>query len=315
MKNSNISVVFMGTPEFAVPSLNKLIESFNVTGVYTQPDKPKGRGKKMTMSKVKEIALDSSIPVYQPLRLKTDAEAIEKLKDMAPDFIVVVAYGQILTKEVLDIPKYGCINLHASILPKYRGAAPINWAVINGEKETGNTTMMMDVGLDTGDMLLQSKMEISNNMTAGELHDLLMLDGADLLIKTLNGILEGRITRKKQGETTTGYASMLDKKMAKINWNSTSREIKDFIRGLNPWPVAYTEYDGQNMKIYEAEILDETSKQYEPGYIVDIASCGIKVACKQGILLLKVIQFPGRKAMKVSDYIRGHEIKCNVILG
>ncbi|WP_123054118.1 methionyl-tRNA formyltransferase [Clostridium sp. JN-1] len=314
MKNNNVNVVFMGTPEFAVPSLNKLIENFNVRAVFTQPDKPKGRGKKMTMSAVKEVAVDKNIPVYQPVKLKKDIEAIEKLKCINPDFIVVVAYGQILTKEILDIPKYGCINLHASLLPKYRGAAPINWAVINGEVETGNTTMMMDVGLDTGDMLLQSKVEIENNMTAGELHDLLMINGANLLCKTLNDVVEGNITRKKQGESPTKYASMLDKKMARIDWNLKSLSIKNFIRGLNPWPVAYTEYDSQNMKIYEAELLDKDSK-HSPGYIISVCNDGIEVACGKGSLLLKVIQFPGGKAMKVSDYIRGHEIKSGIMFG
>lgn len=314
MKNNNINVVFMGTPEFAVPSLNKLIENFNVTAVFTQPDRPKGRGKRMTMSAVKEVAAHNNIPVYQPVRLKKDIETIEKLKSIKPDFIVVVAYGQILTKEILDIPKYGCINLHASLLPKYRGAAPINWAIINGEKETGNTTMMMDVGVDTGDMLLQSRLKIDDNITAGELHDLLKANGADLLCKTLNGIVEGNIMRKKQGESTTKYASMLDKKMARIDWSLSNFDIRNFIRGLNPWPVAYTEYDGQNMKIYEAEILNEDSK-HSPGYIIDVCNDGVKVACGRGNLLLKVIQIPGRKAMKVSDYIRGHEVKSGIILG
>ena len=226
-----MNIVFMGTPDFAVPSLKKLIKEFEVKAVFTQPDKPKGRGKKLAMSPVKEVAVENNIPVFQPEKLKNDSEIMQKLKDMKPDFIIVVAYGQILTKEVLDIPKYGCINLHASLLPKYRGAAPINWAIINGEKESGNTTMLMDVGFDTGDMLLKSNVEITENMTAGELHDILMEDGGELLVKTINGLLEGTISREKQGETPTDYAKMLNKDIAKIDWNLSSNNIKNYIRG------------------------------------------------------------------------------------
>lgn len=309
-----MNIVFMGTPDFAVPSLKKLIEKFNVIAVFTQPDKPKGRGKKLGMSAVKEVALEHDIPVYQPEKLRKDIEALQSLKNMNPDFIVVVAYGQILTKEVLDIPKHGCINLHASLLPKYRGAAPINWAIINGEKESGNTTMFMDVGLDTGDMLLKSHVDITEDMTAGELHDILMEDGAELLVRTLESIEGKTINREKQGDSTTDYAAMLNKDMAKIDWNSSNREIKNLIRGLNPWPIAYTHYEGKNMKIYEANMLNEDSN-YNPGYVIDVCNEGIKVACKEGILLLTMIQFPGGKPMKVSEYIRGHKLNKDIILG
>ncbi|AKA69965.1 methionyl-tRNA formyltransferase [Clostridium scatologenes] len=309
-----MNIVFMGTPDFAVPSLKKLIEKFNVIAVFTQPDKPKGRGKKLGMSAVKEVALEHDIRVYQPEKLRKDIEVLENLKNMNPDFIVVVAYGQILTKEVLDIPKHGCINLHASLLPKYRGAAPINWAIINGEKESGNTTMFMDVGLDTGDMLLKSHVDITEDMTAGELHDILMEDGAELLVRTLEGIEGKTINREKQGDSTTAYASMLNKDMAKIDWNSSNREIKNLIRGLNPWPVAYTHYEGKNMKIYEANILNENNN-YGPGYVIDVCNEGIKVACKGGSLLVTSIQFPGGKPMKVSEYIRGHKLNKGIILG
>jgi methionyl-tRNA formyltransferase len=309
-----MDIVFMGTPEFAVPALKKLIEEFNVLAVFTQPDRPKGRGKKLGVSAIKEIALQHDIPVYQPEKLKNDSEALKSLKNMNPDFIVVVAYGQILTKEVIEIPKEGCINLHASLLPKYRGAAPINWAIMNGEKESGNTTMFMDVGLDTGDMLLKSNVEITDNMTAGNLHDILMEDGANLLVKTLKGIANKIIERKKQGDSSTSYASMLNKDMAKIDWNLSNQSVKNLIRGLNPWPVAYTQYEGRNMKIYEGNILNENNS-YKPGYVIDVSNDGIKVACKEGAILLTTIQFSGGKPMKVSEYIKGHELNKDIILG
>ena len=308
-----MDIVFMGTPDFAVPSLKKLIEEFGVKAVFTQPDRPKGRGNRLAMSPVKEVALENNIPVFQPEKLKNDTEALQKLKDMKPDFIVVVAYGQILTKEVLDIPKYGCINLHGSLLPKYRGAAPIHWAIINGEKESGNTTMFMDVGLDTGDMLLKSKVEITDDMTAGELHDIMMEDGGELLVRTLKGLIDRSITREKQGETPTAYASMLDKNVSKINWNLSSHEIKNMIRGLNPWPIAYTQYDKQNMKIFKAMVLNEECN-HEPGYVIDVSKDGIKVTCGKGILLIQEVQFPGGKSMKVGEYIKGHELKNGIIL-
>jgi methionyl-tRNA formyltransferase len=309
-----MDIVFMGTPDFAVPSLKGLINKFGVKAVFTQPDKPKGRGKKLSMSPVKEVAIENNIPVFQPDKLKSDIEMLKKLKDMKPDFIIVVAYGQILTKEVLDIPKYGCINLHASLLPKYRGAAPINWAIVNGEKESGNTTMFMDVGLDTGDMLLKSHVEITEDMTAGQLHDILMEDGRELLTRTIKGLLEGTITREKQGETPTEYAKMLDKDIAKINWNDSSINIKNHIRGLNPWPIAYTQYNGESMKIYESKMLEDNSGN-EPGYILEVTKEGIKVACGEGALLLQMIQFPGGKPMYVREYIKGHDLEKGIILG
>lgn len=207
-----MKIVFMGTPEFAVPSLKAMVENFNVEGVFTQPDRPKGRGKKLAMSPVKEVALENNIDVYQPVSLRKEPEFIEKLKNIQPDFIIVVAYGQILPKEVLEIPKYACINLHASLLPKYRGAAPLNWAIINGEKKSGNTTMLMDVGLDTGDMLMTQEVDINDSMTAGELHDILMIQGGDLLVDTINKMVSGEITPIKQDDSKTCYASMLDKK-------------------------------------------------------------------------------------------------------
>lgn len=309
-----MKIVFMGTPDFAVPSLKALIDNYEVEAVLTQPDKPKGRGKKLTASPVKELALKYNIPIYQPIKLKEDEEVKAILKKINPDFIVVVAFGQILTKEILDIPRYGCINLHASLLPKYRGAAPINWAIINGEKITGNTTMLMNEGLDTGDMLLWNKVEIGENITAGELHDILMNTGGPLLIETLEKLYKGEITPIKQGETSTMYASMLGKHMAKIDWNASASEIEMFIRGLNPWPVAYTYYEGNSMKIYEAEVIKKDISE-EPGTILSVNHEGIKVSCGREILLIKKLQFPGKKSMEVGEYIKGNDIKVKSILG
>lgn len=309
-----MDIVFMGTPDFAVPTLKKLAEKYNVKAVFTQPDRPSGRGKKLSQSPVKQTALSFGIKIYQPEKLKDDINIINELSKINPDFIVVVAYGQILTRQVLDIPKHGCINLHASLLPKYRGAAPINWCIIDGENETGNTTMFMDEGLDTGDILLSSTVKITEDMTAGELHDILMEDGAELVVKTLEGVENGTVVRKKQGKTTTKYAKMLSKNIARIDWNSNAENIRNFIRGLNPWPVAYTTYEGKNMKIYSAEETGENSKG-QPGLIVGVSEKGIKVCCRDKIILADTIQFPGKRTMKVGEYIRGNSIDEGKILG
>ncbi|SHH41288.1 methionyl-tRNA formyltransferase [Clostridium collagenovorans DSM 3089] len=308
-----MKIVFMGTPDFSVPTLEKLIDNTEVVGVLTQPDKPKGRGKKMSISPVKEVALQHNIPVYQPIRLRKDTELIEKLRELAPDFIVVVAFGQILSQEVLDIPKYGCINLHASLLPKYRGAAPLNWAIIRGEKVSGNTTMLMDAGLDTGDMLLKQEVEITENMTAGDLHDILCAQGADLLLETLHKLKDGEIKGIKQGEAESEYASMLNKDIAKINWNSTSGDIHNFVRGLNPWPIAHTSYKDMTIKIYETRLTEKDSNK-EPGTIVNVSKEGMMVSTSTKDILVKTIQVPGKKTMNVGDYIRGNEIEVNVVL-
>lgn len=304
-----MKIVFMGTPDFAVPSFKKIIEVFGVEAVFTQPDKPKGRGKKIAYSQVKEVALENNIKVLQPIKLKDDREAIDYLKELKPDFIIVVAFGQILTKEVLDIPKYGCINLHGSLLPMYRGAAPLNWAIIKGEKKSGNTTMLMDVGLDTGDMLLKDEVEITEDMTAGNLHDILMERGADLLIETIKGLYNDNITPEKQ-EGETFYAKMLNKELALINWNNSAWDIHNLVRGLNPWPIAYTNYEDKPMKIYESKVLKEDSKK-EPGTIVSASKEGIKVATLEGTLLIKKIQFPNGKPLTIEQYINGNEIKVN----
>ncbi|NFG61626.1 methionyl-tRNA formyltransferase [Clostridium sp. CMCC3677] len=308
-----MKIVFMGTPEFAVPSLKKLVEEHEVKAVLTQPDKPKGRGKKLAYSQVKEEALKHDIPVYQPIKLKDDKEIIEKLKEINPDFIIVVAFGQILTKEVLDIPKYGCINLHASLLPMYRGAAPLNWVIIKGEKKSGNTTMLMDVGLDTGDMLLKEEVEIHEDMTTGELHDILMISGGELLLKTIEGLCNGSIKPVKQ-EGETFYAKMLDKELAHINWNEDAYDIHNLVRGLNPWPIAYTEYKGERMKLYKTKVLyKEVSNK--PGTIIEVNKDGVKVACGKNVLIIKKVQFPNGKPLTIEQYINGHSIDKDIILG
>ena len=308
-----MKIVFMGTPDFAVPSLEALIEKYGVEAVFTQPDRPKGRGKKMAFSPVKEVAIRHDIKVFQPEKLKDDRESIEYLKDLKQDFIIVVAFGQILTKEVLDIPKYGCINLHASLLPMYRGAAPLNWVVINGERKSGNTTMLMDVGLDTGDMLLKDEVEITENMTAGELHDILMVRGGNLLIETIEGVANGTIKGIKQ-EGETCYAKMLSKNTGKISWDKSAIEIHNLIRGLNPWPIAHTTYKGDNMKIYESEVLNENSNK-EPGTILNVNKTGMKVSCNEGVLLVKRVQFPNGKPLTIEQYINGKDIEvgCKLV--
>ncbi|EGT3614674.1 methionyl-tRNA formyltransferase [Clostridium perfringens] len=308
-----MKIVFMGTPDFAVPSLKSLINEFGVEAVFTQPDRPKGRGKKLGMSPVKEVALEHNIPVYQPLRIKNEPETIEELRSMEPDFIIVVAFGQILPKEVLDIPKFGCINLHASLLPKFRGAAPLNWSIIKGEKVTGNTTMLMDVGLDTGDMLLKDEVEITDNMTAGELHDILMERGGELLVRTIKGIVNNEITPEKQNEEETCYASMLNKEIAKIDWSLSAQEIHNLVRGLNPWPVALTSYDDVTMKVYQTRVEKGDSNK-EPGTIISVDKTGIKVATGKDVLVIEKLQFPNSKQLFVEQFINGNSVEIGKVL-
>ncbi|MCB2297006.1 methionyl-tRNA formyltransferase [Clostridium tagluense] len=308
-----MKIIFMGTPEFSVPALQELINEFEVSAVFTQPDRPKGRGKNLAMSAVKILASSYNIPVYQPLKLKKNEEMIELIRNLKPDFIVVVAFGQLLPKEVLDIPKYGCINLHASLLPKYRGAAPINWCIIDGESKSGNTTMLMDVGLDTGDILLTEEIELTNTITAGELHDILSSSGGQLLIKTINGIVNNEVQPVKQENEGSSYASMLDKEMAVINWEHSSENIHNFIRGLNPWPIAYTHYENKVMKIYKSRVINEQSNK-SIGSIIEVSKEGLKVSTGSGVLLIEEIQFPGKKPLKVKDYIIGNKIDEGVVL-
>lgn len=307
-------IVFMGTPEIALGCLQKIIdEKHEVIGVVTQPDKPQNRGKKLGMPPVKELALRYDIPVYQPLKAR-DEEFVNVLKELNPDVIVVVAYGQILPKSILDIPKFGCINVHVSLLPKYRGAAPINWVIINGEEKTGVTTMYMDEGLDTGDMILQKEFALDNEITAGELHDKMMVVGAETLKETLDLIEKGCAPRTKQNHDDFSYAPMMDKSLGNIDFNKKAKDIHNLVRGVNPWPSAYTTYDGKTMKIWKTKVLNEES-QKAPGTILSVDKDGIKVSTLDKVILLEEIQMPGKKRVLVSEYIKGNSIDTSKKLG
>lgn len=307
-------VIYMGTPDFAVPCLKKLIqEGHEIAAVFTQPDKPKGRGNRLTMSPVKELALLKEIPVYQPTSLK-DAEVVELIKKLAPDMIVVVAYGRILTKEILDIPPFGCINVHASLLPKYRGAAPINWAIINGEKESGVTTMYMDVGLDTGDMILKETTEIGETETAGQLHDRLSLLGAECLSKTIALIERGEVERIPQGEEEATYAPIMKKDLGKIDWQREAEEIRNLIRGTVPWPSAFTTYQGNMVKIWKSHV-EPGPKDIIPGKIHRVTKELIYVATGKDLLAIEELQFSGGKRMTVKEYLIGNTIDEDTVLG
>ena len=309
-----MKIVFMGTPDIAKGCLQKLIdEKLDVVGVVTQADKPIGRGKKMGMPPVKELALEHNIPVYQPAKAR-DEEFINTLKEINPDLIIVVAYGQILPKALLDIPKFGCVNVHVSLLPKYRGAAPINWVIINGEQKTGVTTMYMNEGLDTGDIILQSEFALSDEITAGELHDKMKDRGADVLIETLKQIEKGTAPRIPQNHEEFTYAPMMNKALGEINWSKSAREIHNLVRGVNPWPSAYTTYEGSTMKVWKTEVLNETSDK-EPGTILKVDKDGIRISTKDNVVLVKEIQMPGKKRVLVSEYIKGNNINTNIILG
>jgi len=308
-----MNVIFMGTPEFAVPTLEKLNESgYDIKLVVTQPDKPSGRGKKLKKSDVKIKAEELGFEVFQPDKIKSN-ENIEKLKSFNPDFIVVVAYGQILNEKILNIPKFGCINVHASLLPKFRGAAPLNWAIINGERITGVTTMLMDVGLDTGDMLLKSKIDITNDMNVGELHDKLMIVGADTLIETLKGIENNNIQVEKQDDALSNYAPMLNKENTKIKWNEKAHNIHNLIRGLSPWPSAYFIYDENKVKVYKSSYING-DPEANPGFVLKVNDEGIFVASIDGVVIIEEFQMPGKNKMSVSSFLRGNKFPDKITL-
>ena len=297
-----MKIVYMGTPDFAVPPLAALVKAgYEVTAVVTQPDKPKGRGKTLMPTPVKEEAMKYDIPVYQPLKVR-DPEFVEILENIAPDIIVVAAFGQIIPKKILDMPKYGCINIHASLLPKYRGAAPIQWAVINGDKVSGVTTMRMDEGLDTGDMILKKETPIGENETYGELHDRLKEIGAEALVETIGLIEQGKAPREKQDDSLSSYAPMLDKKIAKLDFNKPAQQLHNLIRGLSPWPVAHTTVGGKLLKVHRAVL---SSGKGEPGAVIDNKK--FIVACKEGALELLEVQMEGGKRMKGEDFLRGRK--------
>ena len=298
----------MGTPDFAAASLKKLLdEKFDVVGVFTQPDKPKGRKMELTYSPVKELALANSLPVYQPEKMR-DGTAYEIIKNLAPDILVVVAYGRILPDDILALPKYGAINVHGSLLPKYRGSAPIQWAVLNGDKVTGVTTMHLASEMDTGDIIYTAETEIGEYETSGELFDRLMVIGADLLVKTLSDIENGTAPRTPQNHSEASYVKMLDKSYSPIDWSKSARGVIKWIYGLQPWPTATAELDGNLYKIFAAEYTT-THTDKAPGSVVSTGKSGIEIACGGGeTVMITELQAPGKKRMSAADFLRGHNI-------
>jgi methionyl-tRNA formyltransferase len=285
----------------------------NVVAVVTQPDRPKGRGQQLQLPPVKELAVKYGIPVLQPLKVRT-AEAVEEIRRLSPDLIVVVAFGQILPKALLDIPRLGCINVHASLLPRYRGAAPINWCIINGEQETGITTMLMDVGLDTGDMLVKRTTPIGPFETAGELHDRLSVLGREAMTETLERLCAGTLTREPQDDALSCYAPMLKKEQGLIDWTRPAPELHNRVRGLDPWPGAYTILAGEPLKLGRTRPLDEPHNA-APGTVLAADQDGVNLACGQGVLRIGELQLPGRKRLAAADFLRGCPLPAGTLLG
>ena len=313
-----LNILFMGTPDFAKESLEAVYNAgYNILGVVTNPDKPKGRGMKLVASPVKEFSIEKKIPVYQPIKVRNNQEFIDEMKKLNPDVICVVAYGKILPKEILDIPKKGCINVHGSLLPKYRGAAPIQWAVLNGDKKTGITTMYMDIGMDTGDMILKEEVEIGENETTGELWDRLSKIGGNLLVETLKQIENGTAPREKQGNDYT-LAPMLEKEMSKIDWeNKSDREIKNLVRGLNPIMGAYTFLNNKKIKLWKVDVVSEIEcnseknmESLENGTVLKSnQKDGLFIKTANGVLKVLEIQGENSKRMSINDFLRGNPIK------
>ncbi len=299
-------VVFMGTPDIAATCLNRILaDGFRVVGVYTQPDRPKGRGMKLVCSPVKELALAHNIPVFQPDSFR-DEETVRQLQELQPDVIAVVAYGRILPQRVLDIPAKGCINIHASLLPQYRGSAPYQWAVLDGQKETGVSAQFMKLQMDAGDVIDCARTPIGENETAGELLDRLAVLGAELLSKTLRRVEQGPVEAVKQDEDKVSFAPMLDKSLCPIDWNKPARQVHDRVRGLNPWPVATATLAGTFFKIHETVV---TGGSGTPGQILGLTKTGLVVACGDGAVEIRSLQAEGGKRMAAPDYFRGHPLE------
>lgn len=306
-------IVFMGTPDFSVPTLEALVKAgHQVVGVVTQPDKPKGRGKAVLMTPVKEKAIELSIPVFQPLRAREEG-FIQVLRDLNPDVCVVIAFGQILPKAILDIPPYGCVNIHASLLPQYRGAAPLQWVVLEGETETGITTMMMDVGMDTGDMLEKLTVPMDVKETYGSVHDKLSILGGDLIVSTLEKIENGTIIRMSQDDQQATYTKKILKSTGDIDWAADASLIERYVRGLNPWPSAYTSWNGKTIKIWDADVLED---EYPGscGEIVKADRFSVLVKAGKGTLSLKVLQLEGKKRMNIELFLRGYQMEVGTVL-
>ena len=311
---SKLRVVFMGTPDFAVPCLDQLVaEAHDVVAVVTQPDRPKGRGQKLAQSPVKEAALAYGLPVLQPNKVK-EIEFQTELALLKPDLIVVVAFGQLLPKVILDLPPLGCINVHASLLPYYRGAAPIHWAVINGERVTGVTTMYMDIGMDTGDMILKAEVPISENETTGDLHDKLKESGANLLKETVELIREGKAPRTPQDHESATYASMLRRELEAIDWSRSAMDIHNLVRGLNPWPGSYCSYQGKPLKTWHTRVYKEEGQGSQPGKVIELTADGFVIETGQGMLEVIEIQPASKRRMSGKDFVRGYGIVVGDIL-
>lgn len=307
-----MKIIFMGTPDFAVGTLRSLAEAgHEITLVVSQPDKPKGRGHAMVPTPVKAVAEELGIPVFQPVKIREAKDVLEKTE---ADVCVVAAFGQIIPASILHMKKYGCINVHASLLPKYRGAAPIQWAVIDGEKESGVTIMQMDEGLDTGDMLAKAIVPLDEKETGGSLFDKLSEAGGRLCVETLAKLEKGEITPEKQGESPTAYASMLDKKMGNIDWNKSAVVIERLVRGLNPWPSAYTHLDGKTLKIWACDVLPQSASKGESGEILEVTKDAIHVQTGDGILVLREIQLAGKARMDVGAFLRGYKVVPGTVL-
>lgn len=308
-----MNIVFAGTPDFAIPALEALQQSnHNISLVISQKDRPRGRGKKMIPTPVKKRALELGLETYEPASINSK-EAIEKLEEIAPDCIIVVAFGQILKKELLNLAKYKCLNIHASLLPKYRGAAPINWAIINGEKETGISIMRMDQGLDTGPVLKQEAIPIREEDDSISIHDKLAQLGAKMIVGVLSHLETGEITEIPQDDSLSNYAPMLNKEMGRIDWSNKGLEIHNLIKGLKPWPSAYTFYGGENIKIHQAKRM-EKFQEADNGRIVKVSDEGLFVNCQDQCIVIEELQFPGKRKMHVSDYLKGNEIDRGVKL-
>lgn len=309
---AGLRIVFMGTPDFACPTLTRLIDrGEDVIAVVTQPDRPKGRGQKLVPPPVKVIAEEHGIPVLQPLKVRVP-EVVAHIRELNPDLIVVVAFGQILPQSLLDIPRHGCINIHASLLPRYRGAAPLNWCLINGETETGITTMMMDAGLDTGDMLVKRSIPIGPDEDAQSLHDRLSLLGADTIDETLDRLMAGTLIREKQDDSFTCYAPMLKKEDGLIDWTREPRQIKNLVRGFTPWPGAYTCLDNKTLKLYKVSVAEEAGT---PGVVIEAGKDGILVACGSGSIRIKELQLEGRKRLSAAEFLAGYRLEPGSRLG
>lgn len=321
-----MKIVYMGTPDFAVAPLEALIKAgHQISAVVTQPDKQKGRGKEVQMTPVKECALKYGIPVFQPVKIK-EKEAIKKLKEYSADLFVIAAFGQILSEEILNMPQFGCINIHASLLPAYRGAAPIQWVILNGEAKTGVTIMQMEKGLDTGDMLLKVEIDIDPKETGESLHDKLMEAGARLIVEALPKLERGELVPKKQDDSLSSYAPRLTKAMGLIDWNKEAAEIERLIRGLNSWPSAYTYYNGKTLKIWEADVIPVDNKEnsvqtdgennaVRPGTICRIGKDHFDIACGKDLLRIHSLQLEGKKRVSVKDFLLGYQLEPGSQLG